>query len=174
MNKALPDAAGPVRSPTEILERLKELQQDLGAPFGRISTEGIVPCLQKTMFQLSRKGVVPTVKGRALKLNSGYVRVQFQSPLAQAQNLSEVETSIKWMQWLQSLGPEVFALNCNLENAGAIIGRKMGVPNDLIRSDDNRVKLQQVAGMMLAKQQQAGQAGGAVGATQGAPQSIAA
>lgn len=174
-NKALPDAAGPVRSVTEILERLKELQQDLGAPFGRVTMEGLVPALQKALYQLSRKGVVPTVKGNTLKLNNGYIQVQFQSPLAQSQNLAEVESAVKWMQICQTLGQEAFMLGVKVEDAPAYLGQRLGVATSLIRSTDERQKLQAAAGA-IAKQQLAAQTGaGPVPANAGAQgQAIAA
>lgn len=157
-DKGLPDEAGPVRSVTEILQRLKELQQDLGAPFGRVTMEGLVPILQKTLYHLSKKGVVPTVKGQTLKLNSGYIQVQFQSPLAQQQNLSEVENAVKWMQLCQSFGQEAFALGVKVEDAPSYFGRRMGVASELMRTTDERSKLQQMVGV-LVKQQMAAQTG---------------
>lgn len=155
-NKALPDQAGPVRSVTEILERIKELQQDLGAPFGRVTMEFLVPVLQKTLFNLSEEGVIPKQNGQALKLKSGMVDVVFQSPLAQTQSMADVESAMQWMQLMQSLGEQAFMLNVNVENAGEFFADRMGVDKAIVRDKDSRVQMQQAAGAIAGQQMAAG------------------
>ena len=49
MDRSLPPDAGPVRSATEIVERIKELQVDIGPAFGRIMKELVVPLVMRTL-----------------------------------------------------------------------------------------------------------------------------
>ena len=68
------------RSATEIVERMKELAQNLGAAFGRLQNEMVTPVLQRVIYILKKQGRVkiPKINGREVKITSS-------SPLAQAQ-----------------------------------------------------------------------------------------
>jgi hypothetical protein len=155
MNTALPPDAGPVRSATEIIERLKQIQQDLGAPFGRMLKEGIVPMLEASLFALGERGIVPRLDdGGAIKIDGGNIDVEFSSPLAQAQNLRDIETVLTWLQQLQLLGEEAMMLSAKVEDIGAWLGDKQNVPPELMRAPNERQNLQGMAGQLLARQQQ--------------------
>lgn len=156
-DRGLPDAAGPVRSPTEIIERLKELQQDLGSPFGRITTEGIVPIMQKTLGALSRLGVLVFEAGKGIKLNDGFVQVQFQSPLAMSENTATVDKVIQWTQIVQGMGNEAWQISAKIEDAGVKIGELLGVPSDFMREDQERKDMAEGFANMIAQQQAAQQ-----------------
>ncbi len=159
MNTALPPDAGPVRSATEIIERLKQIQQDLGAPFGRMLKEGIVPMLEAALFALGEAGIVPRMQdGGGIKLDSGDIDVEFTSPLAQAQNLREIETVLTWLQQLQLLPmPEqTVALAAKVEDIGVWLGQKQNVPAILMRDNTEREDMQGMAGQLIAAQGQLG------------------
>lgn len=153
MNKALPEQnAGTPPTATEIIQRLRELQQDLGAPFGRIMSEGLTQFLQATLQILGDAGAVPLFDGNAIKLNTGTVSVKFNSPLAKSQDLRDVETAMQWFGILGNLGQEVMALNAKVEDAGEWIGNKLGVDATLIRPFPERQKLQAQVGQMAGAQ----------------------
>lgn len=156
LDKSLPPQSGAVRSATEIIERLKELQQDLGSPFGRVTTEGITPILQKVVARLGDMGILQFEEGKGIKLNDGYTQVQFQSPLARSESTGIVQTAVEWMQIVQGLGQEAYMASVKVEDAGVIIGRQMGVMNELMRSDKERTELQKGMGQLMAQQQGAG------------------
>lgn len=159
MNTALPPDAGPVRSATEIIERLKQIQQDLGAPFGRMLKEGIVPMLEAALFALGEKGIVPRMQdGGGIKLDSGDIDVEFTSPLAQAQNLREIETVLTWLQQLQllPLPEQTVALAAKVEDIGVWLGQKQNVPAILMRDNNERQDLQGIGGQLIANQMQSG------------------
>jgi hypothetical protein len=143
LDNRLPPQSGPVRSATEIVERVKELVQMLGAPFGRMMTELIRPLLQRTLEILRKKQLVQKVKVDGLA-----VQVQVMSQLAQAQNMNDVETVVRWLSLLSSFGQEQMVLSAKVEDAGPWIGEKLGVPSKLIRSEDERKQMQQMFGRM--------------------------
>lgn len=154
MNDGMPDVSEGVRTATELVERMKELQQSLGAPFARILKEGIVPMLEATIAVLAEKGVIPIEAGRKIKLNNGEIDVKFASPLVQGQSIREVEAARNAMQITkESAGDEAVGLNFKIEDFGAWVGAKLGVVPELIRTSQERQKLQEQAGQIQAAQQ---------------------
>lgn len=151
MDSALPREEGPVRSATEIIARLKQLQADVGAPFGRLMSELVRPVIQKTLNVLAEKKIIALEPGQRIKVNGGTVDVQLQSPLALSQNLSDVETAAQWMAIVQGMGPEAFALGVNIEDAPEWFAEKMGVDMRLPRTAEQRKALQQMIGAMAAQ-----------------------
>lgn len=135
-DRQLPPDAGAVRSATEIMERIKELARDVGSPFGRLYTELIIPWAQNTVHILARRGVIPPMKVDGLG-----VSVQVVSPLAQEQNFADVEIVVRWLSILGALGQELVMLTAKTEDLGQWIGEKLGVPNKLIRTENDRKSL---------------------------------
>ena len=61
------------------------------------------------------------------------------SPLAQQQNLNEIENLTQAIEISRALfGPEITALNFKMEEIPAHIARKLGVDEDLIADEDKR------------------------------------
>ena len=153
MDDRLPDEALPVRSATEFIMRQKQLQTDVGAPFGRLMSEFIRPLFQKSINILIKKGII--AQGD-LTINNGVIDVQVQSPLAQGQNLTELESAVQWMQLNQSFGPEVFLLGAKVEEFPSWSAEKMGVTQQLVRDEEDRSTMQGMAGQLLAGANQRG------------------
>lgn len=165
MNDGMPEVADGVRTATELIERMKELQQSLGAPFARILKEGIVPMLEATIAVLARAGVIPVEQGRKIKLNNGEIQVKFASPLVQGQSIREVEAARNAMAITkEAAGDEAVGLNFKIEDFGAWVGAKMGVVPELMRAKAERENLQKQAAQVIAMQSQP-QVGGAGGVT---------
>lgn len=151
MNDGMPDISEGVRTATELIERMKELQQSLGAPFARILKEGIIPMLEITIDILAESGIVPIEPGQKIKLNSGQIEVKFASPLVQGQSIREVEAARNAMAMTgEAAGPEAVKLNFKVEDFGAWLAGKLGVVPELVRGDQERQQLQQAAGQMAA------------------------
>lgn len=153
LDNQLPPEAGPVRSATEIVERVKQLTKSVGAPFGRLMSELIVPLANRVLDIMERRGFSESVR-----VNGVTIKAQVLSPLAQIQQLNDVDAFIRWATILQQLGgPEVLMLSANIEDAGQWLGEKLGVAKDLIRSEAERAEMQQAIAGMIAKQQEAQQ-----------------
>lgn len=145
----LPPDVGPVRSATEIMERVKELVRDIGAPFGRLMVEFVVPFIQGILNVAYKRGLIL----ERVRVDGMMVRAQVVSPLAMVQNVSDVENAVRWMQILSAFGQETLAVSAKLEDFGDWAGEKMGVPLALRRSAEERKAMQQMAGQALAQQQ---------------------
>jgi hypothetical protein len=151
----LPPESGAVRSATEIVERVKELAKDIGAPFGRLMSELITPLIQRVLAIMDARGLLP----QKLKVDGLAIQVQVISPLAQIQNINDVESVVRWLSLMAaSLGPQVSMLSAKMEDIGPWFGEKLGVPTKLIRPVKERAELKAMAGAMAAEQVKAQQA----------------
>lgn len=164
-DRSLPPETGGVRSATEIIARVKELQQDIGAPFGRMMAEMVRPLIQRCLSILHKKGILQ----QEVKVNGLGVKISVTSPLARLQSLSDLEAVVQWLQISGGVtGQQGVALGAKIEDVTAWIGEKLGVPQELIRSVEERKQLQQIAGQAAAAGaeipigQPANDAGGAI------------
>ncbi|HKY44899.1 MAG TPA: portal protein [Pyrinomonadaceae bacterium] len=154
LNDGMPEIKDGVRTATELLERLKELQQSMGAPFSRVLKEGIIPMLEATISILGEMGVIPIAKGAKLKLNNGQVQVRFASPLVQGQSIRDVEVLQQAATVTAGMaGQEAVAVSFKVEDVGAWVGAKLGVDPTIMRNQKERVAFQQKAAQVLAAQQ---------------------
>lgn len=150
-NKGLPDQLGPVRSATEIVERMRELSVDIGAAFGRIQKELVTPLVLRGLQILSRKGII----SYPFRIDGNTVKVVVTSPLAQQQNLERVQTVNQWFQMMASIGgPELAMYTAKVEEAGVWIGRQLGVDEELIREEGERADVEQMIQAMLQRAMQ--------------------
>lgn len=155
MNDGMPEVKDGIRTATELLERLKELQQSMGAPFSRVLREGIIPMLEITISILGKMGAIPIGQDQKVKLNNGQISVKFASPLVQGQSLREVEVAQQAMAITAgAAGPEggtqAVAVSFKVEDFGAWVGAKLGVDPRIMRNADERKTFQENAAKVAA------------------------
>jgi hypothetical protein len=153
LDESLPPDNMSARSATEVVERMKELAQNLGSAFGRLINETMIPIVSKMLEVMDQGGLIDL----PLRVNGLEVKVSPVSPLAMAQNMDEIA---------QSMGPEgQMAIK-----AGAVVdyvADKLGIPAILRNSPQERKQMAEQAMQMAqqAQQQQQQQA-----APEGAPE----
>lgn len=152
-DRALPDPTGSVRSPTEIIERVKELSQDIGAPFSRIMSEFLRPLAQRTLNIMARRGLIEF----PIKLDGRATKVQATSPLAKEQALNDLESVVNWITINQGVSPEILFGGIKVEDLPEWSGNKLGVPQSLIRDKGERDKLLETVAQIIAQAQLAQQ-----------------
>ncbi len=157
LNEALPEIKDGIRTATEYLERLKEMQQSLGAPFARVLKEGIVPMLEAALQVLGEMGVVPMPNGSSIRLNGGEVSVTFNSPLVQQQSLREVEALLNAATMTRQIagpqgGDQGVELAYKVEEIGGFVGEKVGVAPHMMRTKEAAKQLMKQAGEMAGAQ----------------------
>ena len=134
-DKRLPPDTGAVRSATEVVERIRDLQQDIGAAFGRLVHEGVVPVVVRCLDILDELGEVTL----PLRVDGREVEVVPVSPLATAQALEDVQTVAQFAQMAVALGgTPALEAGLKLDEASAWMAERMGVPAVLIPSADER------------------------------------
>jgi len=148
-DRSLPDPTGAVRSPTEIVERVRELAQDIGAPFARINSEMLKPTASRVLNIMTRRGLLDF----PLKIDGRAVKVVPTSPLAREQNINDLESAVQWLQIVQSIGPEVFMGTVKVEDFAEWSAEKLGIDTDLVRDEGERAAIQdQIAQLIAAAQ----------------------
>ena len=147
-------------SATEVAERMADLSRQIGAAFGRLQAELVNPVLQRVIYILKKQGriKIPVVNGREIKIKSS-------SPLAQAQHQQDVATLDRFLGMVQTrVGPQLLNLLIKQDEAAKFVAKKLGVPEELIRSPE---EMQQAAQQFQEMQQMAQQQ---AGGNQGEPQ----
>lgn len=158
LDDSLPPDNMSARSATEIAERMKELATNLGAAFGRLITETMVPIVAKTLQIMDAEGLIDL----PLKVNGLEIKVVPISPIAQAQSMGDIEKIIQWYSISQQLGPEA-AVSAKPGEIADYIADSLGIPARVRATPDERdEKLQamQQQQQMAALAQMAGAAGG--------------
>ncbi len=156
MDNELPPLTGQPRTAAEIISRIRQFADDQGATFGRITREVVTPLWANTDDILTHEwGMLePLVgpSGEPLVLDGENLTLKITSPLAQQQNLNEVEGLTQAIEISRALfGPQITALNYKMEEIPSWIGRKLGVDEDLINDDDKRQQGVQAASATVAE-----------------------
>lgn len=150
LDRGIPDETASVRSPTEIVERIKELQVDIGSPFARIMSEFNIPLTNRVLGIGSRKGLIDT----KIVVDGKRVKIVPTSPLATQQNLDDLQSTVQWLELNKGLGPEILGLGVKIEDFPAWSAEKLGVDQTLVRDDVERSALQKAVAGMIAQAQQ--------------------
>ncbi len=139
-NETLGKPEGTPMSATEVHERMADLARTIGSAYGRLHTELVTPLLRRVVHILKRQGKIeiPRVNGREVKV----VNV---SPLAQAQNNENVARVARWLELMNGgFGPQMTNLVVKAEEAAVYTGQQIGVPETLIRDEQERAAIAQV------------------------------
>jgi hypothetical protein len=170
LDESLPPDNMSARSATEVVERMKELAQNLGSAFGRLINETMIPLVARILQVMDERGLV----NMPLKVNGLEIKVSPVAPLAMAQNMEEINNIIQFMQLTATMGQEG-TLAVKTGELIDYIGDKLGIPSAVRNTAAERgflmerqqeMMMQQQAALAMAGQQQAlmeGQPQGAPG-----------
>lgn len=150
LDESLPPDNMSARSATEVVERMKELAQNLGSAFGRLINETMIPIVQKTLEVMDQAGMITL----PLEVNGLEVKVSPTSPLAMAQNMEEINSIMQFSQIAQAMGPEGM-LAIKSGELLDYIADKMGVPAAIRTTPMERQQMMQEMQQMAAMAQQA-------------------
>jgi hypothetical protein len=160
LDESLPPDNMSARSATEIVERMKELAQNLGSAFGRLINETMIPVTAKILEVMDERGLIDM----PLRVNGLEVKVTPVAPLAMAQNMEEVNSIMQYMQIAQSLGTDG-QLVIKTDILVDYLADKLGVPAAVRNTAAERAVLmeemrnqqqQQAIAQAMAMQAQAG------------------
>lgn len=135
LDQQLPPEEGAVRSPTEIIARLRRLTDDIQGAFGRMYREILIPLVQRVLDILDQWNLLPTMP----QVDNLLVSLQILSPLAEGQALEEAERATRWLATaFEILGPEQVDLVADRTRAAVYLHEVMGAPNEVIHSPEKR------------------------------------
>tara|TARA_Y100000114_G_scaffold43691_1_gene39205 strand:+ start:11376 stop:12992 length:1617 start_codon:yes stop_codon:yes gene_type:complete len=138
-------------SATEVAERMADLSRRIGSAFGRLQAEMVQPVLQRIIYILKKQGriEIPTVNGREVKIRSV-------SPLAQAQNQADITAIARWLELINgAFGPQLINILIDTEAVAAQLARKFGVPDTMVRDEEDRKQLIDAMNQQMQMQAQA-------------------
>jgi len=146
LDESLPPDNMSARSATEVVERMKELSQNLGSAFGRLINETMIPIVTKTLKIMDDRGLIDL----PLKVNGLEIKVSAVAPLAMAQSMDDVQNIMQFAQIVQGAGP--MAQNTlKVDAMMDLIAEKLGIPQKIRNSPEERQVAQQQA-MQMAQQ----------------------
>ena len=129
---------GPTKSATEISIRQQELMSDIGSSFGRLQMEFINKLIKRAIDILQRNGHVAPIK-----VGNKEVEIKVISPVAQQQDMDEVNKLAQFVQFAMMVGEDAVKVGLDLEAFPEHIGKLLGVDPDLIRDKDEREQVKQ-------------------------------
>jgi len=128
----------PVRSATEIMIRQQEMLKNAGASIGRLKRELIEPLVAAGIDILQSLGKIAKIK-----VDGKEVTIKQSSPLAKAEDLEDFQNSQLWFANISQLPQEIVAGAVKVEELPKYWQKKLGVPSELIRTDEERSLLAQ-------------------------------
>ena len=146
---SLPPDNMSARSATEIVQRMKELSQNLGSAYGRLITEAMTPLVRRILEVMDQMDIIDL----PLEVNGLQVRVVPTSPLAQSQNMDDMDAVLQFAQIAQAFGP-AGQMAINQEEMLTYIAEKMGVPQTLLNSPEEKEMIMQQMQDQAAQAQQ--------------------
>jgi hypothetical protein len=166
---------GPNMTATEVRARMELMQQILGPVVGRLQTELLNPLISRVFMMMYRANKFLPAPDVVLEYGS-QLDVEYVSPLARAQRLEEVFAIERWFGQLAGMAqadPTVLDI-VDFGSIGRLIAKRVGVPSEAIRSEEEVAELQQKrqaqeqAMQQAAAQQQALEQAGAAAEVSGA------
>ena len=140
LDDTLPNDNMSARSATEISFRSAELANNLGSAFGRLITETMMPIVSRVLAVMDERGLIEL----PLDVNGLQVKVTPVAPIAQAQNMGDIEKILQWVSSAAQLGPE----GQMAVKTSAIVDHvadKMGIPAALRTTPQEREQMMQQA-----------------------------
>jgi hypothetical protein len=146
---SLPPDNMSARSATEIVQRMKELSQNLGSAYGRLITEAMTPIVRRVLYVMDEIGLIDL----PLSVDGLEVKVVPTSPLAQTQNMEDLEKVLQFGQIAAQFGMQGQVM-VNQEEMLEYIAEKMSVPQKLLNNAEQREQIIQQMQEVQAQQQQ--------------------
>ena len=160
---------------TEVRARMELMQQILGPVVGRLQSELLNPLIGR-VFMLMHRSNKFTPPPEIVMQYGPNLDIEYVSPLARAQRLEEVFAIERWYGQIAGMAqadPSIMDV-VDFDKIGRLIAKRVGVPAEAMRSDEEVAQIQkqrqqQQQAMQQAMQQQqtmesAGQAAGVAGA----------
>ena len=144
----------PVRTATEMSIRNADLAQTTGAASGRVQTELLERIVKRSVEILKAAG-----KLADFSINGKEVKIKFTSPNARQQDEIDLATTLRYMEVVQSLPPELVRVTVKVEDFPKHVADIMGLDKKLLRTESERAlekkRIEEEQKNMMAQQAQA-------------------
>lgn len=148
----------------EVARRYELAQLLLGPTFGNIVDHGFDPMIECTFQMMLDGGAFPQPPGglgELLRQSGGKVHVEYESPIARAYRMQEVnsiQNTVQAVATMVEVKPDIFD-NFKLDDAAVAVAKALGFPERLIEDEGKRDEIRQLKGQIAQQQQQIEQLG---------------
>jgi hypothetical protein len=139
----------PVRTATEMGIRQEDLVQTSASAFGRLQSELLEPLLKRIVDILMRQGKIPP-----MRIDGKEVTIKFTSPMSRSQDNEDIQNVLSFVQSAQMIGPEAFMASVKVDAIPKLLAEKMGIPLELIRTEEEIQAMAAKAEEMMKAQQE--------------------
>lgn len=153
LDSGIPPEQDPVRTAYEIAERIKKMQLDIGAAFGRLIYEFALPLHKREIAILAKKGLIEVSPD--FRIDNFFVQVSVVSPIAQAQAAEDVQKLVQAYQLTAGISPEIAMLTFDIEKVGTWIADKLSVDPTLVNGEENKAQIKDAVTKLVAQLQMA-------------------
>jgi hypothetical protein len=150
LDDTLPSDNMSARTATEMSHRISTLATQMGASFGRLITEALLPICRRVLYIMDQQNLIDL----PLKVDGQEVKIVPVSPLARAQNEDELGALMQFMQIAQAVGP-AGQMALNQERALGYIADRLGVPMIVMNTEDEREEMMAQMQQMMQQAQEA-------------------
>lgn len=147
---------GPNMTATEVEVRYELMQRMLGSTFGRLQSEFLTPLVERAFYAMLRNNALPQPPEVVLQ-EGGDLDIEYIGALARSQRMEDVTNIQRLAQSvleLSQVSPEVLD-KFNADEALDTIAKRLGVPADIVNSDDMVQKIRQQRQQAQAQEQAA-------------------
>lgn len=144
----------PTKTATEIALRQQALAKQMGSAFGRLQFELLAPLVNRILHVLEEQGLVDLSEFR---VDGGVIDIEHLSPLALAQEQSELTNLLRYGETMTQLfGPQLGLLLTKPQKFAQKVAQLLGVPAELAPTDEDLAALQEMfLALNTQKQQEA-------------------
>ena len=142
----------------EVATVREQIQKLLGPTVARFESEVLTPLLLRSFGLMSRAGILPPAPPALAELDE--IEVSYVGQLAKNQKIQDVTSIQRWLGVaanMASFSPDVLDL-IDMDEALQIIGERMAVPNEIMRSQEEIAQLRQQRQQQMQMQEQLAQA----------------
>jgi hypothetical protein len=145
----LPSLAGAVHTPTEIMERKRELQQNKAAPFGRLAKEFMRPLAQSNLNILAELKLI-----KPIKLDGLVFDLQIMNPTAQIQREEKIIDLERSMEVVAKINPAIIPMAYRVEHIPQWTADLLGINPELLRTSAEIKNMQEMAAQAQQQNQE--------------------
>jgi len=124
---------------TEIMERTEDMMLVLGATYGRLQSELLMPLIERAAAILRKRGEIPD-----LYIDGRYLKIAYQSGRAQKQAEKDATNALTWLSEISKLG-ESALMQIDIPAFVKWLGQKLNIPDTLFKPEQSApfIQLQQ-------------------------------
>lgn len=117
---------------TEVKERTDDMLLVLGATYGRLQTELLMPLIERATALLRKRGEIPD-----LFIDGRYLKITYQSGRSEKQAEKEAANALTWLGEIAKLGENALA-EIDVPAFVKWLGEKLNIPTALFKSSETK------------------------------------